>query len=79
MLIKAKSDFIKEEDDMDLSMIDESTSLKEWYCKEMFLHANARPRKTYIDEAYIQINPESIVFYSDLQHNLNLLDIHNSN
>ena len=36
---------------------------------------NWRPRKTYIDSEYINLNPESIVFYSDVKDIIELMDV----
>lgn len=62
ILVKAKNDFLMEKP----FEIDSGTpgTLKQWLSKERSV--NWRPRKTAIDPEYIDMNPESVVFYSDL-------------
>ena len=38
---------------------------------------NWRPRKTWMDAEYIEGNPESIVFFSDVREVVDLIDVDN--
>lgn len=49
--------------------------MKEWTLNERKRFMNWRPRKTYMDEKFIENNPESIVFYSDVKEIVELVKI----
>jgi hypothetical protein len=71
MLVKAKDDFLAEgsEDGM------ECDGIEAWVLKESL--GNWRPRKTWMDADYIEGNPESIVFFSDVREVVDLIDVDN--
>jgi hypothetical protein len=74
ILVRAKEDFVRET--FNPQFQDQST-LRGWLENERGQVDNWRPRKTYLDPEFIDMNPESIVFFSDIKEVVGLIDIEN--
>ncbi len=49
--------------------------MKSWLYLERDILVNWRPRKTNLDSFYLDLNPESIVFFSDIKDVVELIDV----
>ena len=71
MLVKAKDDFLREGPEEGV----QGDGMEAWVVNESL--GNWRPRKTWMDAEYIEKNPESIVFFTDVREVVDLIDIDN--
>ncbi|CDW77845.1 UNKNOWN [Stylonychia lemnae] len=78
-IIKEDDKIVSIQEDIQISEIkaenNEIAVLKQWIQNEKLQYFSLRPRKTYLDEDFIQINPESIVFYDDVKEIIDMIDI----
>jgi len=73
ILVRAKDDFlIDESPEIELAT---SQVLAQWLAKEKSSYVNWRPRRTSIDPDYIDANPESVVFFSDIKEAVSLFEV----
>ena len=72
IMVRAKDDFIREESSSS-EELSEGRGMEGWVVTESV--GNWRPRKTWVDSQYIERNPESIVFFSDVREVVEVVDI----